>query len=79
MTNTARLANLEDHFRAMDSSDTRMDCLCIIASGYDNAGATLGWEETEDFAAFAIRSIESRLTDEASEIQAAFKAAGVKF
>ena len=63
----------------MESSDARMDCLCLIGSGRDNAGATLGWEETEEFAALAIRSIQCLLTDETSEVQAAFKAAGVTF
>ena len=76
----ARLASLEDHFRSMEDQATlRMDCLCLIASGNDNAGATLGWEETEEFAALAIRSIQCLLADETSEIQAAFKAAGVTF
>jgi len=75
----SRLAILEDHFRSMESSDARMDCLCLIGSGRDNAGATLGWEETEEFAALAIRSIQCLLTDETSEVQAAFKAAGVTF
>ena len=77
---TARLTSLEDHFRSMEGqTNLRMDCLCLIASGNDNAGATLGWEETEEFAALAIRSIESLLTDETSEVRAAFKAAGVTF
>lgn len=75
-----RLRNLEEHFRAMDDSQFRMDCLCLIASGGDNAGDTIGWDETEEFAELAIRSIESLLCDEESqEIKSAFKAAGVKF
>jgi hypothetical protein len=76
----ARLASLEDHFRSMEDQATlRMDCLCLIASGNDNAGATLGWEETEEFAALAIRSIQGLLGEMPSEIQAAFKSAGVTF
>jgi hypothetical protein len=79
-TATVRLASLENHFHSMKGqSILRMECLCLIASGSDNARATLGWEETEELAALTIRSIESLLEDQTSEVQAAFKAAGVTF
>ena len=81
MTTTARrqLTNLEDHFRSMEYSDTRMDCLCLIAAGVDNANDTLGWEETEENAALAIRSIECSLESQSEAVQSAFKALGISF
>lgn len=81
MSTTARrqLTNLENHFRSMESSDTRMDCLCLIAAGVDNANNTLGWEETEENAALAIRSIECALETQSEAVQLAFKALGITF
>jgi hypothetical protein len=81
MSNTARrqLTNLQDHFRLMEASDTRMDCLCLIAAGVDNANDTLGWEETEDNAALVIRSIECSLESQSESVRAEFKALGISF
>jgi hypothetical protein len=75
-----KLQNLTDHFRAIeDDSELRMDCLLVLASADDNAGATLGWEETEAFFDFSLRSVSDILSDESPEVQAAFKAVGVTF
>lgn len=81
MTDTARrqLSNLEDHFVSMESSDIRMDCRILIAAGVGNANDTLGWGETEEHAALAIRSIECLLETESEAVQAEFKALGLSF
>jgi hypothetical protein len=79
MSTTARqrLTEITDHFVSMENSDLRMDCLVLIASGVDNANDTLGWSETEEHAALAIRSIECLLETESEVVQSAFKSLGI--
>lgn len=81
MTTTARqlLSEITEHFVSMEKSDIRMDCRVLIASGVDNANDTLGWGETEEHAALAIRSIECLLETESEAVQSAFKALGITF
>jgi hypothetical protein len=81
MSNTARrqLTNLQDHFRSMEYSDIQMDCILLIAAGVDNANETLGWEETEENAALAIRSIECSLETQSKAVQSAFKDLGISY
>ena len=81
MTPRQQLTALTDRFREMDDSDLRMDCLLVLAAGDDNAGDTLGWEETEDFFLLSLKSVECLLSsDETSEaVKAEFHAAGIRW
>ena len=74
---------LEQYFadlrRSEDLPDSiSMDCLCLVASGMQNASMTLGWgDESEAFHSLAIRSIECLLSEESAAVKAEFLKLGL--
>lgn len=74
---------IEGYFRDLRRNDDlpdslSMNCLCLVASGMQNASMTLGWEdESEAFHSLAIRSIESLLSEESEDVRTEFRKIGI--
>ena len=78
------ICKLEEHFmdlRRIDAlpDDLSMNCLCLVASGMQNARETLGWDESQEWNELAIRSVECLLSDESDEVISEFRKVGITY
>ena len=74
------LENVREYFRVMDDKfETRIDGLCLIMSGEQNANAMNPSADIEEHSKLVISSICSLLGEESQAVQKAFASQGINF